>query len=277
MTDRSTRLRRRRDAALRDLLDLERQVAAGELTPDVAADLRRRYEAEAASAITASQSLDNVPPEVSENGATAAVRRRGPTGRQALYTFALVTASMAALMVPKFMAIRLGGGFVTGNEVTQQSQAEPSEASPTTRDLGSVTDMEMEKVIEANPNVIGMRLALAERYIAKGRYDLAVVHYTKVLEQDPQNAEAKAHLGWVMLMVDRPQDAARLVDAAVRSDPSLVDALWFQANVRLYGLRDTQGAVATLDTMRARRDLTPRVQRQVEMLRLVALDQGGER
>ncbi len=281
MTDPLVELERRRDHALRDLVDLERQVEAGELTADVAADLQQRYEAEAATAIaaiTARGSVIDDGRDASGDVSPTGVRPRRPTGRQVLYGVGLAVAVAVVVLVPRYTMDRPPAGLVTGNEATQRPEPASSGTSSTPRDLGSVTDAEMEKVIAANPDVVGMRLALAGRYANEGRYDLAVVHYTTVLEKDPGNAEAQAHLGWISLKVDRPQAAARLVDNALRSDPSLLDALWFQANVRLYGLRDPRGAVATLDKMRARGDLTPQVRRQVDELRAIATDRlAGQR
>lgn len=280
MTASRAELERRRDDALRDLVDLDRQFRAGELTAEAHQELRLRYEAEATGAIAgiaeqASREQDGHGQEAQPT--PRAVRGRRPTGRHVVYGVGLATVLAVVALLPKYLLDRPPTGLVTGNEVMQQSRTMPGQTPATPRNLAWVTDAEMEKVVEANPNVIGMRLALAERYADKGRYDLAVVHYTTVLRQSPDNAEAQAHLGWILLQLDRPRQAAELVDRAVRKDPSLIDALWFQANVRLYGLRDAEGAVATLDTMRARRDLAPQVRRQVEELRQTALQDGGRK
>lgn len=273
MSDSLADLEERKRQALRDLVDVEQQQETGELTPEVAADLRRRYEAEAAEALSAIAARSKVVDAAQDTvGASPiAARPRTPSGRQVTYAVGIATSVAAAVMVPKYVVDRPPGGFVTGNEVTQQTQELPSGSPSAPRNLASVTDAEMERVVEANPDVIGMRLALAGRYADKGRNDLAAVHYTKVLDRDPGNAEAQAHLGWMMLQLDRPQEGARLVDRALRTDPSLLDALWFQANIRLYGLNDAAGAVTTLNRMRARRDLTPSVGKQVEQLRAIAV------
>lgn len=276
MNQRSDEWTERRDQALRDLVDLERQVEAGELTPQVAHDLRQRYEATAAAALAAvaargtdSASGAHDPPHSEASPGAGPTRWQVP--RRALYAFGLAAAAAAVVIVPKFVGDRPPNGYVTGNEAMQQPGGTQMPASGS-KDLASVSDAEMEKVVEANPKVAGMRLALAGRYTREGRYDLATVHYTEVLKQDPNNAEAQAHMGWILLQLDRPKEAGRFVDAAVRNDPKLFDALWFQANIRLYGLRDPAGAIQTLDTMRARRDLTPGVRRQVVRLRKAALD-----
>lgn len=117
-----------------------------------------------------------------------------------------------------------------------------------------------------------MRLALADRYMESGQYDLAVVHYRKVLEQDPSNPQGKASLGWLMFQLGETDQAARLVDEALQTTPELVVGWWYQANIRLYGFDDPGGAIQALDELRARPQLSPAVRDQVETLRQEALE-----
>lgn len=276
MTESTGRAAQRRDQAFRDLIEVDRQLADGELSAQDAARLRSRYEREAAAAIGA---LRRVPSgaEVEAAPAPAAEPRDRPrrlSPRYALYGLGIVILLLAALTLPGSVLNRPPGGLVTGNEAVQAgpgSSLAPAPAPSTSpRNLDTVSDAELEAVIAANPEIVGMRLALAQRYVDKDRYDLAVVHYTKVLALDPANAEAKGHLGWIMLQLDRPAEAARLVDEARTAGPELLDVMWFQANIRLYGLNDPRGALATLDIMQQRPDLTPVVRQQVAELRRVA-------
>lgn len=284
MNDPTSRAAEQRDQALRDLRELECQVAAGEMAPADAARLRGRYEREAAEALDKLDTVSDPPPAPDAEdrsadagavgprtpGAATGARRRAP--RLVVYGLGAAAVLAAVLSLPGYLATRPDGGLVSGNEAVQGAAAPPATRSPDSnpRDLSQVTDAEMEAVVAANPEIVGMRLALAERYSDQGRYDLAAVHYTKVLEKDPSNAEAKGHLGWIMLQLDRPAEAARLVDESRATDARLLDVLWFQANIRLYGLGDAKAALASLDEMRARSDLTPQVRRQVEELRRVA-------
>lgn len=261
------RLEELRDLALRDLADVDRQVAAGELSPGDADDLRRRYEHQAFTALNGLQALpstaDPAPAAHGTGTPPGRPRRAVVTSRRALYALGIALAVTAAFLVQRNLLDRPAGGLVTGNEVLQ--------ATPGPRDLRKVSDAQLEAVVAANPDVVGMRLALALRYLDEGRYDLAVVHYTKVLELEPKNPEALTHLGWVMLKVDRPEQAAELVDQAVAVDPDLADAWWVQANIRLYGSKDPAGAISSLNRLRGRTDLGPAVRRQVAQLRAKAL------
>lgn len=261
------RLEELRDLALRDLVDVDRQVAAGELSSEDADELRRRYEHQALTALNGLRTLSNTaaPASAADGGGARPRKPRAAvvTSRRALYAAGIAVAVAAAFLVQRNMLDRPAGGLVTGNEVLQPA--------PGPRDLSKVTNEELEAVVAANPDVLGMRLALARRYLNEGRYDLAVVHYTTVLEKEPRNPEALTHLGWVMLQVDRPEQAAELVDQAVEADPELVDAWWVQANIRLYGLKDPGAAITSLDQLRGRTDLGPVVRRQVDQLRAKAL------
>lgn len=255
-------LEQRRNQVLSDLLDVDRQQEDGELNARDAAQLRTRYEKEALLLIRRLQDESN-----RAAGTAAAVGgRRRPRSRHVLYAAGVAAAVVGAVLVPAYVMDRPDGGFVTGNEALSGSST--GAATPNAgRALSTVSNKELEAVVDQNPDVVGMRLALAARYADAGRIDLATVHYTKVLEQEPDNAEALAHLGWLMLQLDRPGEAARLVGRALENEPTLADALWFQANVRLFGLDDPAGAIRTLDLMSAQGGLSVAVRGQVSRLR----------
>lgn len=262
-----------RDQALRDLVDLERQVAADEVGEQSAARLRAQYEAQAAEALA--QLAQPSAPEPA--AATGPTRRRGTT---AAYVLSGVAALAAAALLPGSLLDRPEGGFVSGNEVQQEAQPEPvgpvASAQPAVRDLSKVPDSELEAVVDANPEVVAMRLALANRYADARDFDKALGHYRLALRVEPQNPEGLAHLGWTLLQLGLPQEAAQLVAQARRLAPEMDHALWFDANIRLYGMGDPAGAVQVLEQMR-RLPLTPTVQEQVDTLLATAQEQIGAR
>lgn len=262
-----------RDAALRDLVELEDQVGRGEISGADAEELRGRYSGEAFAAIALlEEKREGEVPDPARDVTTSADEERPSrwrlgallNGRRMLYAAGLAAAVAAGLSLSGNLLDRPSGGLVSGNLTDQTPPAAaPSAAAGPAMDLRKVTDAQMEAVVAANPEVVGMRLALASRYLEKGRFDLAVVHYTKALEQEPRNPEALAHLGWVMLKVDQPEEAARLVDLALEVDPDMVDAMWIQANVRLYGLKDPEAALMSLKPLQGRTDLNATVRGQV--------------
>ncbi|MDX8143206.1 hypothetical protein SK854_13850 [Lentzea sp. BCCO 10_0061] len=164
MTEDVERIEERRDQALRDIVDLERQVEAGEIPPAAAQRLRDEYEAVAAAAI-----------RQLESPVARRARRQGRRGPAIAYVVAAVVALfVVVVLLPDQLGERPAGGAVSGNEVLQQ----PS------RDLSAVTDEEMEQVIAANPGVAGMRLALVRRYVAAGAYDKAAAHLEILLQKE---------------------------------------------------------------------------------------------
>jgi tetratricopeptide (TPR) repeat protein len=279
-------LEQQRDEALRDLIDLEQQVSDGEIADEDARQLREQYEVEAVGALRALQDSD--PDSQPGTHHSPADKTTAPhsgrywvTSRRLLYAMGLLAAVATGVLVPQFVVDRPAGGYVTGNEVLQQPGGIVSDqrsSGTRTGDLSEVTNEELEAVVNANPEILGMRLALAERYIAENRFDLAVVHYMKALDDAPENTRALAGLSWVLLQADEVDEAQKLAAQALENDPQSVEAMWVQANILLYGLDDPRGAEELLDTLLTRQDLPPSVRRHATRLRSDAdAQKGGDR
>ncbi|MFC4004388.1 tetratricopeptide repeat protein [Prauserella oleivorans] len=263
-------LEQRRDQALRDIVDLERQVADNEIPEEAAEKLRRRYEAAAAHAIDALETA----PSIEEQEPSRTPRRS--RARIVAYVAAAAVAVFAAVVLPQYVATRPDGGFVTGNEVAQSPTGNASASpAPAPRDLSTVSEAEMEAVVKANPTVVGMRLALANRYLEKGNYDKAAEHYGVALKQDPGNPEVQAGAGWLLFKMGQIDAALRFVDQALAIAPTMQDALWFKANILLEGRKDPTGALAVLRPLAQRGDLDADLRRQVRQLIRVA-EQAGD-
>lgn len=264
-------LEQQRDQALTDLVDLERQVAEREIPDTTAEKLRRQYEVAAARAIEA---LETQP--VDQPKATPQTSRRS-RGRLAVYLLTTAAAVFAAVvLLPQYVAERPDGGSVTGNEVVQAaSDSGSASPPPPPRDLSMVTEAEMEGVIAANPEVLGMRLALADRYLQKGRYDKAAEHYGVALKQDPGNPDVQAQSGWLLFKMGNPGAALRFVDQALMIAPGFQDALWYKANILLDGRKDIDAALRILRELATRSDLTADRRQQVDQLMAAARQAGG--
>lgn len=269
MTVDRSRLEQERDQALRDLLDLERQVGDGELPADVADDLRQTYERTAATALA----LLAAP--TPDRDAGPVTDRSSWRGRWAAYALALAVALFAAIvLLPVYLGERQTGGAVTGNEAL--GSAAPGTGQDTApRDLSTVTNEEMEDVVAQNPDVLDMRLALAHRYLDEADYLAAARHYLVALDREPRNVEAQSHYGWLLMQAGEPQQALEYVDRALAQDPREVEALWFKANISLYGLSDPAGALTVLEQLQQRTDIEPATRSQVEALIVEARVQGG--
>jgi tetratricopeptide (TPR) repeat protein len=243
-----------RDQAVRDLAELEGQLAAGEIEPGTAEELRRRYEADAAAALRAlRRAAAESPP-----GATD---QRGRPARRRLATAGVLTVAVgaaAAVALPTFLADRPEGGYVTGNEVAAGN-------APDGRDLAEVTTEEMEAVVAQNPDVVPMRRRLAHRYLDAGEFKPAVEHYLAVLERGP-DVEAMSHLGWIVASDGRVDLGVELLERARELAPDDAESMWFLANIRLYLQGDAVAAIDLLEALVGRDDLGDRREQVEEAL-----------
>lgn len=265
MTEQRERLEQERDQALRDLVDLERQVADGELPVDVADGLRAEYEHTAATALTR-LSERTEPKEAAGTLPDGGGKLPDSRTRRLAYAVAVTVAVIAVgVMLPPNLQERIAGGAVSGNEALG-SAVPGKDAGAPPRDLSTVTNREMEDVVAQNPGVVDMRLALAHRYLSEADYLAAARHYLVALDQEPRNVEAQAHYGWLLMQLDEPEQAMEYVDRALAQDPREQEALWFKANIALYGLSDPAGALSALAQLQEKPELTPEVRSQVEAL-----------
>jgi cytochrome c-type biogenesis protein CcmH/NrfG len=201
-----------------ELADLDDQVAAGDLDEDTADMLRARYTRQLAD-------LDLSPDadlEDDSDPATSMVRRR--LGGRAIVGAALV--GIAILVVGVFAVVSLDDRPTDGAEGLAGDVVDGT--GPV--DLSTITNEQMEQVVAQNPDVIGMRLALARRYFEDGQFDKALDHYFEILDRE-QNPEALANVGWMTYLSGRPDIAAGYLEAALRVQPDYLPAKWFLANV----------------------------------------------
>lgn len=254
------RLEERRDLALRDLIDLDEQLQAGEVDRHRAQELRASYEAEAVAALDALDALADEPDEK----ASAAPRSRRRTWRLLASATVIVGIVGGALWaLPGAVSDRPDRGFVTGNEATGG------------RDLDAVSNEEMEAVVADNPDVVSMRLRLAHRYLDEGDFGRAFDHYTAVLDRR-EDPEALSHLGWVMFNQGEADLGEQLAEASLARQPGDTEALWFLANIRLLGTSDPAGALAALDEL-DRGDLRPQDREAFDELRRAARERLDDR
>ncbi|MCP3975922.1 MAG: hypothetical protein GY720_15685 [bacterium] len=209
-----------------DLADIEVQQATGELDEDEASRLRESYISEQ-QALAATE--------------VAAPQPEPPSRKRRLVGTAILVVGALALTVGVVVTVqdRTPGDLITGGV------ADPSNAP---RDLTKVTDEELEEVVAANPDVIGMRMALAGRYFDGGEFSDALRHYMEVLARE-QHPEALANVGWMTYLSDEIDTGLKFVERSLEVTPDLPQAYWYLANIRYWGMNDPAGAVAPLETL----------------------------
>lgn len=179
---------------------------------------------------------DETPPPLTD-GAAPRSRRRIIVGGLVL------TAAFAGIVVMAGFFLQDRGGPASGA------------ADLSGQDLSEVSNQTMEAVIGANldnPQISGMRLALAERYFDEGDYQSAFDHYMAVARSptstDAQAITALIRLGWMAWDGSRAADAALgMFDQALAIDPSSTTALYLKGQVLWCGKFDPDQAARLFD------------------------------
>jgi tetratricopeptide (TPR) repeat protein len=220
-------LRDQLDQVQRDLDEVGEQLDFGELDEATADRLRATYRSERRALET----------RIAELVSATDDAERSPDRRRAIWGVAAVLAAFVVVTVVLLNTVeqRQPGELITGGVA--------SDVVAGNVDLDDVTNEEMEEVVAANPNIAPMRLALANRYFEAGEFDLALPHYMTVLDQDQDNPEALASVGWMTYLSGRADVAETFVERALRIAPDYPEAHWFMGNIRLYGLDDPAGSI----------------------------------
>jgi cytochrome c-type biogenesis protein CcmH len=172
-----------------------------------------------------------------------------PRSRKRLVVGGVLLVAMFAVIVG------VAGNFLQEREGPTEGVADLGD-----QDLDDVSNETMEAIVAANPQINGMRLALAERYYEAGDYRSAFPHYLAVAEsQDATDTEAAAaliRLGWMAYEGNgEVETAIRLLDQALEIQPGAPVALYLKGQVQWCGAGDTEAAIALFEEVLANPDL----------------------
>ena len=227
----------RRALARRDIAEVRRQQAEGEMDAETAERLVRRYQEE----------IDRLDRGGGGGGAAAG---GGKPRLRRLAGALLLTALFAGAAAGAFLAVQnREGGFITGGG---------GGGGPA--DLSEVTNDQMEAVIAANPGVpeiAAMRLALADRYFEEGRFSSALPHYLDALDgrlDRGRRARGMARVGWMSHLSGAGEPAEAYLARALEIDPDYLEAGLFLGLVR-FDRGDPAGALARLEPLLAEEGL----------------------
>lgn len=220
----------RRLFLLRSLRDLEEARESGALQED---DYRRLHADTEARLARVLRALDVV------HGPAASGKGTGggtSPHRVRWWAAAVAAAALAGVAVPRLVAAvsdRPAGSVFTGDLAG---------AGPT----GGLEFFEAR--VRRNPRDVAARLDLAHRYLDAGGAGESVEHYLAALELDPDNAEAHAHMGYLLYLNGRPESALAALDRALGTDPRYPEALLFKGMILLKGLNRPAPALEALRT-----------------------------
>jgi tetratricopeptide (TPR) repeat protein len=245
--DRRQELEEEKRAALGAIRELEFEHAAGHISDADFAELRARYEAEAAAVLT---ELDRLGPA---EPAPARVAPSASSGRSAWrHPAALATA--AVLLVA--FGVAVGAGIVRYTEPDQMA-GQPLPGSRPLAELPRVESGGRETPNASNaprvepgrplpPEMLRGMLQAARSSLAQGRYSEAIAAYQAVLKRDPNNVDATTHLGLILAVGGGPDHADRaleIFDRALTIDPNYLPALLYRGQVLFEAKHDVPGAV----------------------------------
>ncbi len=256
MSAQRDRLLQRREVVTRDLAELSVQLDEGEIDENTAERLREGYQTELA---TLEAELNALPSPVKE--APTDVEQPEPAEPSTRSPARMVAGTLIVAVVVAAVI-----GFV-------MRDAEPDPGGSSTApgglivDPASVSNEELEAVIAANPNINGMRMALADRYFEAGDYSPALGHYLYIADNAPTPAEETkvlARIGWMAYRTGLADEAASYLDASLTVDPANAEAIVFRGFVSLYGLDDPAAAIPQLEAALELPNLSDNVIGQIE-------------
>ena len=231
-----TRLEERLAQAHLDVEELASQVESGEIDATTAERLQTGYLAEIASL---EAQLD-------------ALSEGVPTGRSPRRVVVGTVLFVGAVVV----IVVLAAQFVVPRE--------PDSGIAAPADPESISNEALEAVIAANadhPEIVGMRMALADRYFVAGNFRAALPHYQAVLESSPNGPDmpvALARVGWMFYQSGgEPEVAIDYLNESMSRAPRYDEAQLYLAAIYLYGLEDTASALPLLVELAGRPDLSP--------------------
>jgi len=272
----------RRRELLRQLRDLDDDLAAGKLTQEDHARLRDPVEREAAAV------LARKAPGPAGSAAAPAPAPGTPGRRQGrdagpgaarwrrrtvtLLALAGAAAGIAVLLVSAISA-RHPGQTITGNSVPGAAPVAASRggaaasrggaagsqggaaggqgglAAPASQSgRKSPTPQQLAAVaaaeaqVKQHPTDVSAHLTLADAYAAAGASQLAAVESLAVTRLDPANAEANTNLALLAFEVGRAAQGKAMVDRVLAANPDYPDALYVRGLIDLMGLHQAKAA-----------------------------------
>ena len=249
--DRRQQLGEDKRAVFAALRELEFEHAAGHVSDADFADLRARYEGEAAVILGELDRLGTVEPEPPR---VEAIAPRGSAWRHpiALGTFAVLLVAFGVTLgagvvrytEPDPMAGQLQTGSRPLAALSPESTPPPSSSAPPSSSGGRVVP----------PEVLRGMLQAARSSLGAGRYGEAIAAYQAVLKRDPKNVDAMTHLALIVAIGGGPEHADRALetfDKALAIDPSYLPALLYQGQVLYEVKKDVGGAIRSWEKFMA--------------------------
>jgi len=240
--DRRQQLEEEKHRALAALRELAFEHESGHISDADYAELRGRYESEAARVLTELDRLAApVParPPVREGAAVSRSAWRHP-----------VALGAAAILLVAF-------GVVLGTGIARHSEPDPSAGAPApgSRPLAALAlepaDRPDAPAVGAGrgaprpvtPEMLQGMLSAARASLFAGRYGEAIAAYQAILKRDPKNVDAMTHLGLIVAIGGHADTALETFDKVLALEPNYPPVLLYRGQVLYEVKKDTAGAI----------------------------------
>jgi len=252
---------------LRQLRDLDDDLAAGKLTDADHVPLREPVEREAAAVLSRVKTRDRAAGSggaASGSGSTDSPprgrdahsgARRWRRRTVALLALAAGMASVTVLLVGAISPRNAGqtisgdpapGAATPGGSPSAGASAPDTGQLPASPEQLAAIDAATARV-KQNPKDVSAHLALADAYSAAGASQLTAVEYLAVTQLDPANAEANTYLALLAFQVGRAEQGKTMVDRVLAAHPKYPEALYVRGLILLMGLNQPQAAQRDLN------------------------------
>lgn len=224
---------------LRTLRELAFEHDAGHISDDDYADLRTRYEAEAAAILSELDRLGapRATPEPARKEGDAVAPRQSLGWR---HPFAIAASGVGLLA----FGVAIGVGVVRYTEPDRQMGPLPGSrplasldapgpmgAGPTPMSPPPGGGGGSGAPRPVSPEMLKGMLQAARSSLFEGRYGEAIAAYQAVIKRDPRNVDAMTHLGLIVAIGGHADSALESFDKALAIDPSYSPALLYRGQV----------------------------------------------
>ena len=240
----------RRTELMRQLRDLDEDLAAGKLPVEDHERLRGPLAREAAAVLATLGARGT--------GQVAATAPPGPAGdagsprrpRQVLrWTLALALVAAGAVGVSRLLVEQAQPRQSVAAPVEPAGVVGEASASgapmPSAQQIAEV-DAAVARVT-GSPKSVPAHLALAEAYAVAGQSQLSTIEYLAVLRLQPDNPVANTELAFVAFQVGDVAQARDLVDQVLDAHPDYPEALYARGVIAMMGLNQPERARTSLE------------------------------
>jgi tetratricopeptide (TPR) repeat protein len=235
-SDAREQLLERRQTVFRALRELDFEHTSGHISDDDYADLRSRYETEAAAILTELDRLGPAPVAPAERAP------RSPRGGRGWRHPLAVGVSAAALVV---FGVALGAGITrfTAPDTTAPAGGPPMFLPPMTGGEPAPAGGAPGAPRAVTPEVMQGMLQAARQSLFAERYSEAIAAYQAVLKRDPKNVDALTHLGLIVAIGGHADQALETIGRALAIDPDYGPALLYRGQILWESKQDANEAI----------------------------------